>query len=58
MSTQSEQIAAHVAKFKDMPDAQFIRSVINSARYLDNQSRALAVEALRRFDKLHPEAKG
>jgi len=52
-----EQIAAHVASFADMPDAQFIRAAMNGARYLDNQSRALALEALRRFDKLHPEAK-
>ncbi len=52
-----KQIADHVAKFKDMPDAKFIRSMITSARYLDRQSRALAVEALRRFDRLHPDAK-
>lgn len=55
MPRTSEQIKAHVESFKDMPDIEFIRSVIRSARYLDNQSIALAREALRRFNNLHPE---
>ena len=57
MSRTDEQIKAHVALFNDMPDVQFIRAVISSARYLDKQSRALAIEALRRYDILHPDAK-
>lgn len=54
---QAAKMHAHIAKFADMPDAKFIRVAIATAQYLDNQSRAVAVEALRRFDKLHPEAK-
>jgi hypothetical protein len=57
MAQTAKQIADHVAKFSAMPDAQFIRAAISTARYLDRQSRAVALEALRRFDKLHPEAK-
>lgn len=52
MSQTDARIAAHVASFKDMPDAKFIRAAISGARYLDKQSRALAREALRRFDNL------
>lgn len=48
---------AHVAKFKDMPDVEFIRAAIRGARYLDNQSREIAKEALRRFNTMHPEAR-
>lgn len=47
----------HVAKFKAMPDEIFIRLALSSARYLDNQSRAIAREALRRFNVMHPEVK-
>lgn len=49
------QLSAHVAKFKDMPDPEFIRASIRHARYLDKQSRAIAIEALRRFNVLFPE---
>jgi hypothetical protein len=51
------RLRAHVDQFKDMPDAKFIRAAISTARYLDRQSRAVAIEALRRFDLMHPEAK-
>lgn len=57
MAQTEKQIADHVAKFADMPDAKFIRATIAGARYLDKQSRALAREALRRFDAMHPEAR-
>jgi hypothetical protein len=49
------QIEKHVASFKDMPDVDFIRASIRHARYLDRQSRAIAREALRRFNTLYPE---
>lgn len=52
-----KQIADRLAKFANTPDAQFIRAAISGARYLDKLSRAMAVEALKRFDRLHPEAK-
>lgn len=57
MTRTEAQIKAHVDSFKDMPDKAFIRAAIASARYLDNQSRALAREALRRFDAMNAEKK-
>ena len=55
MPQTEKQIQEHIDQFKDMPDVDFIRAAIRGARYLDNQSRAIAREALRRFGKLHPE---
>jgi len=51
---RQEQIEMHVSSFRDMPDVEFIRAVIRGSRYLDNQSRELAREALKRFNRLHP----
>ncbi len=45
---------ARLERFANMPDADFIRAVLRGSRYLDNQSRENAREALRRLDRLHP----
>lgn len=51
----TQQISKHIESFKDMPDEEFIRAAIQHGRYLDNQSREIAREALRRFNILHPK---